>query len=155
MTTDVTTPSDPRRGARRGPDAGSGAAAHSTAIGTYRPGLDGMRGLAMLCMLGYHGEVAWCRGAFLALSQFFTLSGFLITGVLLRNHLQPGGELKSFWSRRIRRLMPAAILALVRRRPLRRDGRHPPAGRRASRRRVRGGHLDRELALHPRAASPT
>ena len=103
----------------------------------------------MLCMLGYHGEVAWCRGAFLALSQFFTLSGFLITGVLLRNHLQPGGELKSFWSRRVRRLMPAAILALVGHRHLRRHGRHPPAGGRAARRRLRGGHLDRELALHP------
>ena len=109
MTSDVATPPDaaplepaPRPTTRK-----------STAIGTYRPGLDGMRGLAMLCMLGYHGEIAWCRGAFLALSQFFTLSGFLITGVLLRNHLRPGGEMTSFWTRRIRRLMPAAILALI------------------------------------------
>src|SRR4051812_16077341 len=113
MSTDITTPSDPSEAARPPETPAPAPRRTSTAIGTYRPGLDGMRGLAMLCMLGYHGEVAWCRGAFLALSQFFTLSGFLITGVLLRNHLQPGGELKSFWSRRIRRLMPAAILALI------------------------------------------
>lgn len=72
-----------------------------------------MRGLAILCMMGYHGEVAWNRGAFLALSQFFTLSGFLITGVLLRNHAKPGGRMRTFWSRRMRRLMPAALVALA------------------------------------------
>src|SRR4051794_38569102 len=111
MTTDIAAPSDTTDTARAAEAPVTRRT--STAIGTYRPGLDGMRGLAMLCMLGYHGELAWCRGAFLALSQFFTLSGFLITGVLLRNHLRPGGEMTSFWTRRIRRLMPAAILALI------------------------------------------
>ncbi len=64
-------------------------------------------------MLGFHAEMPWTQGAFLALSQFFTLSGFLITGVLLRNHLAPGKSLRSFWSRRARRLMPAAYIALA------------------------------------------
>ncbi len=87
--------------------------ATSSALGTYQPGLDGMRGVAVLVVLGYHGELPWTQGAFLGISQFFTLSGFLIMGVLLRRHLVPGGELRSFWARRARRLMPAAFLALT------------------------------------------
>ncbi len=85
----------------------------SSALGTYQPGLDGIRGVAMIVMLGYHGQLPWTQGAFLGLSQFFTLSGFLIVGVLLRRHLVPGGGLRSFWARRARRLMPAAFLALA------------------------------------------
>src|SRR5690606_16480909 len=42
----------------------------------YSPGLDGLRAVGMTVMLAYHGELAWGRGAYLALSQFFTLSGF-------------------------------------------------------------------------------
>jgi peptidoglycan/LPS O-acetylase OafA/YrhL len=67
----------------------------------------------MLVMLGYHARLPGTKGAFLALSQFFTLSGFLITGVLLRNHLGPGRGLRSFWVRRARRLLPAAFVALA------------------------------------------
>ena len=89
------------------------AAATSSSLGTHQPGLDGMRAFGMFIMLAYHGELPWSQGAFLALSQFFTLSGFLITGVLLRNHLVPGGSLRGFWERRVRRLMPAAFLALA------------------------------------------
>ncbi len=85
----------------------------SSSIGRHSPALDGIRAVGMLFMLGYHGELPWTAGAFLALSQFFTLSGFLITGVLLRNHLRPGGNLRGFWERRARRLMPAAFIALA------------------------------------------
>ena len=85
----------------------------SSSLGKHQSGLDGMRALGMSIMLGYHGQLPWTRGAFLALSQFFTLSGFLITGVLLRNHLVPGGNLRGFWERRIRRLMPAAFVVLI------------------------------------------
>ena len=64
-------------------------------------------------VLAYHGDLPWTRGGFLALSQFFTLSGFLITGVLLRSHFVPGGSLASFWRRRAHRLLPAAFAALA------------------------------------------
>jgi len=85
----------------------------SSALGRYHPGLDGMRGLATLVVLAYHAQIAWARGAFLAVSQFFTLSGFLITGLLMHNHLGPGQRLGPFWARRMRRLVPAALIALV------------------------------------------
>ena len=88
--------------------------ASSRALGRHISGLDGIRGMAIVGVLLYHGDVARAQGGFLAISQFFTLSGFLITGVLLRNHLRPGGRpLTAFWARRVRRLLPAALVALV------------------------------------------
>ena len=112
MATDVTsvhTAATPEGRADRAPSNG---AAPSRALGTHNIALDGLRGIGILFMLGFHGELPWTKGAFLALSQFFTLSGFFITGVLLRNHLRPGGQLRPFWIRRARRLMPAAFAAL-------------------------------------------
>ncbi len=87
--------------------------ATSSSLGVHQPGLDGMRAVALLIVLGYHGELPWTQGGFLGVSQFFTLSGFLITGVLLRSHLSEGGNLRPFWVRRARRLMPGAFLALA------------------------------------------
>lgn len=75
--------------------------------------LDGLRGLAVAAVLLYHSELDFSRGGYLGVSAFFTLSGFLITGLLLT---QQGEErrvrLRSFWARRARRLLPAAVLAL-------------------------------------------
>ena len=83
----------------------------------YHPALDGLRGLALVAIIVYHSQVGWAPGAFLSVSTFFTLSGFLITGLLLIEHRRTGHvSLGGFWSRRLRRLMPAstaAILAIV------------------------------------------
>jgi peptidoglycan/LPS O-acetylase OafA/YrhL len=80
----------------------------------HMEGLDGLRGIGMLAMLGYHNEFGWARGSFLALSMFFTLSGFLITSLLIREFARYGGiDLAAFWWRRFRRLAPAALLALA------------------------------------------
>jgi peptidoglycan/LPS O-acetylase OafA/YrhL len=87
--------------------------AGSAALGRYHPGLDGLRAVAMMVMLAYHSELPFARGAFLGLSQFFTLSGFLITSMLLRGHDRGGIDLKQFWQRRFQRLMPAALLCLA------------------------------------------
>lgn len=97
------------------PDSSPGAPARpSSALSTYHPALDGLRAVAMAFMLAYHGELEWAKGAFLSLSQFFTLSGFLITSILLRRWSKTGTvDLVSFWSQRYRRLMPAALLTLV------------------------------------------
>ena len=87
----------------------------SSALGVYEPSLDGMRGLCIAAVVGYHAcAVAhldgWMRGGFVGVSVFFTLSGFLITSLLLRE-LSSSGTISpvAFWARRIRRLWPAAF----------------------------------------------
>ncbi len=81
---------------------------------SYQPALDGLRGLALLAIAVYHSGVGWAPGAFLSVSTFFTLSGFLITSLLIREHEVTGGiSLRDFWTRRLRRLMPAALATIA------------------------------------------
>lgn len=81
---------------------------------TYEPALDGLRGLALLAIVVYHAELPWAPGAFLSVSTFFTLSGFLITALLLAEHDRTTGlDLRAFWQRRLRRLLPAALIAIA------------------------------------------
>jgi len=80
----------------------------------YWPGLDGLRGLAVAAVLAFHGGLGWARGGFLGVSLFFTLSGFLITSLVVREREATGGvSLSAFWARRARRLLPASLAALV------------------------------------------
>lgn len=80
----------------------------------HLPALDGIRGLAVAAVLVYHAGFAWARGGFLGVSSFFTLSGFLITSLLLVEWRQTGRiDLLAFWSRRARRLLPALLAALA------------------------------------------
>ena len=81
---------------------------------TYVPGLDGLRALAVIAVVVFHGEFAVASGGFLGVSLFFTLSGFLITTLLLAEFESTGTlALRHFYSRRGRRLLPAAYAALV------------------------------------------
>ena len=81
---------------------------------SYHPALDGMRGIALFVMLVYHGELSWIGGGYLSVSTFFTLSGFLITALLVVEREASGGiDLRGFWARRLRRLMPAALAGLA------------------------------------------
>ena len=81
---------------------------------TYVPALDGLRAFAVVAVLLYHAGFGWARGGFLGVSVFFTLSGFLITSLLLREWNRTGSiDAVSFWSRRLRRLTPAAWTTLV------------------------------------------
>ena len=80
----------------------------------HQPGLDGLRGLAVALVVLFHADIEWMAGGFLGVSVFFTLSGFLITSLLLAEFEQRGGiDLRSFWSRRLRRLAPASLAAIV------------------------------------------
>ena len=80
----------------------------------YRPGLDGLRALAVAAVILYHGQVSWAKGGFLGVDVFFVLSGFLITSLLLTEHEKTGRiGLTAFWSRRARRLLPALFLVLA------------------------------------------
>ncbi|MEO7556445.1 MAG: acyltransferase family protein [Acidimicrobiales bacterium] len=81
---------------------------------THRPALDGLRGLAVAVVLAFHLGFGWAKGGYLGVSVFFTLSGFLITTLLLAERGATGRtDLKRFWSRRARRLLPAAAVGLV------------------------------------------
>jgi peptidoglycan/LPS O-acetylase OafA/YrhL len=65
-------------------------------------------------VLLYHGGFGWARGGFIGVSVFFTLSGFLITGLLMREwDSKETIDLGAFWSRRFRRLLPAALVCLA------------------------------------------
>ena len=80
----------------------------------YVPGLDGVRGLPLLVMLAYHLEWSFVPGGVFSVSLFFTLSGYLITQLIVREFQANGRvRLSSFWSRRLRRLMPAALVTVV------------------------------------------
>jgi peptidoglycan/LPS O-acetylase OafA/YrhL len=80
----------------------------------YQPALDGLRGLALLAIAAYHAGVRGVPGAFLSVSTFFTLSGFLITTVTLSAHRRTGTvDVRAFYARRARRLLPAALMAIT------------------------------------------
>ena len=80
----------------------------------YVPGLDGLRALAVIAVLGYHFAIPQLTGGLLGVSIFFTLSGFLITGILLSTWERTGSlELRRFWLHRARRLLPALGVVLV------------------------------------------
>src|SRR5438067_7439286 len=80
----------------------------------YVAGLDGIRALAVLSVIVYHLGFSWAAGGMLGVGVFFTLSGYLITDLLLdhwRAHVRLG--LRTFWVRRARRLLPALFLMLA------------------------------------------
>jgi peptidoglycan/LPS O-acetylase OafA/YrhL len=85
-------------------------------IGTqlpYRPGLDGLRALAVAGVVFYHAGVSWMPGGFLGVDVFFVLSGYLITSLLLAERRREGSVgFKAFWLRRARRLLPAVLLVI-------------------------------------------
>jgi len=78
------------------------------------PGLDGVRALAVLAVLGFHEGLPWIPGGFLGVDVFFVLSGYLITDLLVGRFSRDGKiGLGSFYQRRARRLLPALALVLI------------------------------------------
>ena len=78
----------------------------------YRPALDGVRALAVVAVLVYHGLPDAAPGGFLGVDVFFVLSGYLITSLLVNEATRTRTiQLGRFWARRARRLLPALVLA--------------------------------------------
>ncbi|HAP76725.1 MAG TPA: hypothetical protein DCR14_11635 [Acidimicrobiaceae bacterium] len=86
-----------------------------TTIGTERIApLEGVRALAVLLVLGFHGGLHFLRGGHLGVDLFFVLSGFVITRSLLREARTPQRvSLIRFWAHRSARLLPAAVVSIV------------------------------------------
>jgi peptidoglycan/LPS O-acetylase OafA/YrhL len=79
----------------------------------YLPALDGLRAVAVVGVMLFHGGVSWMPGGFLGVDVFFVLSGYLITTLLLRERVGTGTiDLRQFWVRRLRRLLPALLVLI-------------------------------------------
>lgn len=77
------------------------------------PALDGLRCFAVLAVIAYHMKLDWAPGGLLGVTMFFVLSGYLITGLLLREYQETRTiSLKHFWIRRVRRIIPAVVFAV-------------------------------------------
>jgi peptidoglycan/LPS O-acetylase OafA/YrhL len=80
----------------------------------FRADLEGLRACAVVLVLLYHASVPGFGGGYVGVDVFFVLSGFLITGLLLREVTRSGTiSLPSFYARRARRLLPASALVLL------------------------------------------
>jgi peptidoglycan/LPS O-acetylase OafA/YrhL len=80
----------------------------------YVRGLDGIRALAVLAVLAFHAKLPFIQGGFLGVDVFFTLSGFLITALALREIDRTGGiKISAFYARRALRLLPALFATLA------------------------------------------
>jgi len=77
------------------------------------PGLDGLRALAVLAVIAYHLGLSWAPGGLLGVGVFFTLSGYLITDLLLAQWNAGNLRLGDFWLRRARRLLPGLFLMMI------------------------------------------
>jgi peptidoglycan/LPS O-acetylase OafA/YrhL len=80
----------------------------------YLPGLDGIRAVAVVAVMVYHANSDWLPGGYLGVEVFFVISGYLITLLLIAEHERSGTiDLKSFWIRRFRRLLPALFVMML------------------------------------------
>jgi peptidoglycan/LPS O-acetylase OafA/YrhL len=85
-----------------------------TATPTRFAPLDGIRALAVTAVILFHASPSWATGGYFGVDLFFILSGYLITSLLLGEWQRTGGiNLRAFWGRRARRLLPALFLMLA------------------------------------------
>jgi peptidoglycan/LPS O-acetylase OafA/YrhL len=80
----------------------------------FRPDVQGLRAIAILLAIVYHADIQPFSGGYVGIEVFFVISGFVITGLLLREHERTGKtSLRSFYGRRARRIIPMATLVII------------------------------------------
>ncbi len=80
----------------------------------FRPDVQGLRAIAILLAIVYHANIQPFSGGYVGIEVFFVISGFVITGLLLREHEKTGRtSLRSFYGRRARRIIPMATLVII------------------------------------------
>ncbi len=93
---------------------GFGSGSIPTKTRRYMAGMDGLRTLAVLAVIAYHLNLGWAPGGLLGVGVFFVLSGYLITDILADQWRRSGRlDLKDFWIRRARRLLPAMLFMIT------------------------------------------
>ena len=86
----------------------------SPSLAKFRPDIEGLRAVAVVSVVLYHADLLGVRGGFVGVDVFFVISGFLITRLLLKSVGEHGiRALPAFYTRRIRRLLPAAMTVVV------------------------------------------
>ncbi len=79
----------------------------------YRAEIDGLRGIAVLAVIGFHAFPDYVPGGFVGVDVFFVISGFLISSIILRQLSRSQFTIADFYSRRIRRIFPALLVVLT------------------------------------------
>lgn len=75
----------------------------------YRPEIDGLRAFAVIPVILFHMGLNWVPGGYIGVDVFFVISGFLITSIIKKELDQGTFSFRSFWARRVRRILPAMI----------------------------------------------
>jgi peptidoglycan/LPS O-acetylase OafA/YrhL len=78
----------------------------------YRKDIDGLRALAVLPVILFHGGFEWLSGGYIGVDIFFVISGYLITSIILKEHSAGNFSLLNFYERRVRRILPALFFVL-------------------------------------------
>jgi peptidoglycan/LPS O-acetylase OafA/YrhL len=79
---------------------------------SYRPDVDGLRAIAVLCVIGFHAFPDRVAGGFIGVDIFFVISGFLISGIILGELRRGRFNYLQFYKRRIRRIFPALLVVM-------------------------------------------
>lgn len=82
-------------------------------LNKYRADIDGLRGIAVLAVVGFHVFPNWLKGGFIGVDIFFVISGYLISTIIFESLYQKTFSFIDFYSRRIRRIFPALLLVLT------------------------------------------
>ena len=87
-------------------------AADSPSVSEYRPEIDGLRAIAVTAVVVFHAFPSLFPGGFLGVDVFFVISGYLVTGTILRDTKGNKFDISAFYVRRIKRILPALIVTL-------------------------------------------
>lgn len=79
----------------------------------YRPDIDGLRAIAVLSVVLYHGGLTWLPGGYVGVDVFFVISGYLIIGQIAKGLSNGSFSFADFWARRALRILPPYLLVIV------------------------------------------
>jgi len=79
----------------------------------YRADIDGLRGLAVIAVIGFHAFPSILPGGFIGVDVFFVISGYLITRIIIENLCRGTFSFRGFYYRRIKRIFPALVIVLI------------------------------------------